>query len=173
MGAGAGPGRQGTVEQRLAIDIDDRVAEVLREVTTAVMDAITAELEVLRGERKLGPSQPDNFALETSDAALSFFDELKGRLILFGTAGLNFNHNIDFRTGRFGASGFVMYNGGKYRSDDPTAVADTVTVLQNSGTNPVNVLANDSAAPDVAAAAAIYERCRASGVGLPVALGQA
>ncbi|WAM26725.1 hypothetical protein [Myxococcus sp. NMCA1] len=34
-------------------------------------------------------------------------------------AGANFNHNIDFRTGRFGASGFVMYNGGKYVSDDP------------------------------------------------------
>jgi putative ABC transport system permease protein len=28
----------------------------------------------------------DNFALETSDAALSFFDALKGKLILFGTA---------------------------------------------------------------------------------------
>jgi hypothetical protein len=33
--------------------------------------------------------------------------------------GANFNHNIDFRMGRFGASGFLMYNGGKYRSDDP------------------------------------------------------
>ncbi|MFP2926127.1 hypothetical protein ACLESO_13080 [Pyxidicoccus sp. 3LG] len=33
--------------------------------------------------------------------------------------GANFNHNIDFRMGRLGASGFVMYNGGKYTSDDP------------------------------------------------------
>ncbi len=40
----------------------------------------------LRGFRRLNPGEPDNFALETSDAALGFFDELKGRLILFGTA---------------------------------------------------------------------------------------
>ncbi|HLM47222.1 MAG TPA: hypothetical protein VK458_25365 [Myxococcaceae bacterium] len=33
--------------------------------------------------------------------------------------GANFNHNIDFRTGPFGASGFVMYNGGRYRSNRP------------------------------------------------------
>jgi predicted ATPase len=42
--------------------------------------------EVMRGFRRLPPARPDNFALETSDAALSFFDELKGKLILFGTA---------------------------------------------------------------------------------------
>lgn len=30
--------------------------------------------------------------------------------------GANFHHNIDFRAGRFGASGFVMYNGGGYES---------------------------------------------------------
>jgi hypothetical protein len=29
------------------------------------------------GSARLGPARPDNFALETSDAALSFFDELK------------------------------------------------------------------------------------------------
>ncbi|WP_233582901.1 hypothetical protein [Corallococcus sp. CA053C] len=31
--------------------------------------------------------------------------------------GANFHHNIDFRAGRLGASGFVMYNGGSYTSD--------------------------------------------------------
>ncbi len=31
--------------------------------------------------------------------------------------GANFHHNIDFRTGRLGASGFVMYNFGAYQSD--------------------------------------------------------
>jgi hypothetical protein len=36
--------------------------------------------------------------------------------------GTNFHHNIDFRTGRLGASGFLMYNFGSYRSDR----ADTV-----------------------------------------------
>ena len=49
-------------------------------------DAMESVREALRGFRRLGPARPDNFALETSDAALSFFDELKGRLILFGTA---------------------------------------------------------------------------------------
>jgi putative ABC transport system permease protein len=49
-------------------------------------DALESVREVMRGFRRLPPSRPDNFALETSDAALSFFDELKGKLILFGTA---------------------------------------------------------------------------------------
>ncbi len=49
-------------------------------------DGIEEAREVLRGFRKLGPGDADNFALETSDAALGFFDELKGKLILFGTA---------------------------------------------------------------------------------------
>ncbi|SEU22445.1 hypothetical protein SAMN05443639_110133 [Stigmatella erecta] len=33
--------------------------------------------------------------------------------------GAHFNHNIDFRTGPFAASGFVMYNGGSYESSNP------------------------------------------------------
>ena len=33
-----------------------------------------------------------------------------------GWLGANFHHNIDFRTGRLGASGFVMYNGGRFTS---------------------------------------------------------
>lgn len=49
-------------------------------------EAIESVREVMRGFRRLPPARPDNFALETSDAALSFFDELKGKLILFGTA---------------------------------------------------------------------------------------
>jgi putative ABC transport system permease protein len=42
--------------------------------------------ESMRAFRRLGPGQNDDFELETSDAALGFFDELKGKLILFGTA---------------------------------------------------------------------------------------
>lgn len=49
-------------------------------------DGIETAREALRAFRRLGPGAADNFALETSDAALSFFDELKGKLILFGTA---------------------------------------------------------------------------------------
>ena len=42
--------------------------------------------EALRGFRRLGPSADDDFALTTSSAALSFFDGLKSKLVLFGTA---------------------------------------------------------------------------------------
>lgn len=49
-------------------------------------DGMETAREAMRGFRRLGPADDDNFALETSDAALSFFDALKGKLILFGTA---------------------------------------------------------------------------------------
>jgi putative ABC transport system permease protein len=49
-------------------------------------DGMESAREALRGFRGLGPGAADDFALETSDAALSFFDALKGKLILFGTA---------------------------------------------------------------------------------------
>jgi putative ABC transport system permease protein len=49
-------------------------------------EAIESAREVLRGMRRLPPARADNFALETSDSALSFFDDLKAKLILFGTA---------------------------------------------------------------------------------------
>ena len=49
-------------------------------------DGMEMVREAMRGFRGLGPGEPDNFALETSDAALDFFAELKGKMILFGTA---------------------------------------------------------------------------------------
>jgi putative ABC transport system permease protein len=49
-------------------------------------EAMEEARSVMRGVRRLSPSQPDNFALETSASALQFFDELKGKLIAFGTA---------------------------------------------------------------------------------------
>jgi putative ABC transport system permease protein len=65
-------------------DIDALVVQApTREM---IGDAMESVREVMRGFRRLPPARPDNFALETSDAALSFFDELKGKLILFGTA---------------------------------------------------------------------------------------
>ena len=65
-------------------DIDALVVQApTRELLDGAMESVR---EVMRGFRRLPPARPDNFALETADAALSFFDELKGRLILFGTA---------------------------------------------------------------------------------------
>ncbi len=65
-------------------------------------------------------------------------------------AGANFNHNIDFRTGPFAASGFIMYNGGEYKSSNPdTALNPSVKisglsanaeVLYNWGRTPNDVV---------------------------------
>jgi putative ABC transport system permease protein len=42
--------------------------------------------ETLRSRRKLSPGTKDNFEIETSDSALSFFTEIKGKMLVFGTA---------------------------------------------------------------------------------------
>jgi putative ABC transport system permease protein len=49
-------------------------------------DGIEAAREVMRGSRHLPPGKADNFALETEDSALEFFDGLKKQMIVFGTA---------------------------------------------------------------------------------------
>ena len=48
-------------------------------------ESMESAREVLRGERKLGPTQPDNFALETSDEALAFFEGITSKVAIFGT----------------------------------------------------------------------------------------
>ena len=52
----------------------------------AVSDGVEAAREVMRSSRRLPPGRKDNFVLETPDAALAFFDEIKSKLVLFGTA---------------------------------------------------------------------------------------
>jgi len=49
-------------------------------------DGIETAREVMRGSRHLPPDRADNFALETEDSALEFFDGLKKQMIVFGTA---------------------------------------------------------------------------------------
>jgi putative ABC transport system permease protein len=49
-------------------------------------DGMEEVRSALRGFRRLGPGEDDDFALETSDAALSFFDGIKSKMVLFGTA---------------------------------------------------------------------------------------
>jgi putative ABC transport system permease protein len=49
-------------------------------------DGMEMTRSALRGFRGLRGGDEDNFAVETSEAMLSFFDALKGKLILFGTA---------------------------------------------------------------------------------------
>jgi putative ABC transport system permease protein len=52
----------------------------------AIAEYIELAREALRPHRRLGPGDADNFGLVTQDAAFAFLDQLKGRLILFGTA---------------------------------------------------------------------------------------
>jgi putative ABC transport system permease protein len=52
----------------------------------AVIDGMEMVREAMRGFRRLGPGREDNFALETSDAALEFFAGLKSKLMIFGAA---------------------------------------------------------------------------------------
>lgn len=42
--------------------------------------------EAMRARRHLGPGDADNFAFETSESALAFFADIKGKLLAFGTA---------------------------------------------------------------------------------------
>jgi putative ABC transport system permease protein len=65
-------------------DIDGLVVQAPRE--DVLSDAMEEARSAMRGFRGLAPSQPDNFTMETSDEALSFFAELRGRMIVIGTA---------------------------------------------------------------------------------------
>jgi putative ABC transport system permease protein len=49
-------------------------------------EAMEATRAVMRGRHHLHPSQPDNFALETSDSALQFWNKLQGYLVIAGIA---------------------------------------------------------------------------------------
>ncbi|HEY0932015.1 MAG TPA: ABC transporter permease [Gemmatimonas sp.] len=51
-----------------------------------VTDGMDAAREVLRAARRLPPGKADNFALETQDEALAFFDGIKSKMVVFGTA---------------------------------------------------------------------------------------
>ncbi|MBV9879978.1 MAG: ABC transporter permease [Gemmatirosa sp.] len=52
----------------------------------AITDLEEVVRETLRARHKLGPSQPDDFSLESSGSALQFFDEIKGKMMVFGAA---------------------------------------------------------------------------------------
>jgi putative ABC transport system permease protein len=67
-----------------ANDIDGLLVKATDEI--ALQESLEATREILRSVRKVPPASPDNFQLETSDSAISFFADLKAKLILFGTA---------------------------------------------------------------------------------------
>ena len=49
-------------------------------------EAMETTRAVMRGRHHLHPSQPDDFALETSDSALAFWNKLQGYLVIAGIA---------------------------------------------------------------------------------------
>jgi putative ABC transport system permease protein len=65
-------------------DIDGLVVQAPAQAVLG--DAMEEVRSAMRGFRGLSPSQPDNFSMESADEALSFFAELRGRMIAFGTA---------------------------------------------------------------------------------------
>ena len=52
----------------------------------AMDEAMESVREGMRGHRKLRPSQPDNFAMETSQSALAFFAKIKQMMVVAATA---------------------------------------------------------------------------------------
>ncbi|MES3033656.1 MAG: ABC transporter permease [Gemmatimonadota bacterium] len=74
------PLRRLTNRQKGVID-----AVMVKSPTEAVMTSTMADVqEVMRSVRKLRPGQKDNFVLETSSSALSFFAKIKQYLVLAG-----------------------------------------------------------------------------------------
>lgn len=49
-----------------------------------MVEAQEAIRQVMRGQRGLRASQPDNFALETSESALKFWNDIKSKLVIAG-----------------------------------------------------------------------------------------
>lgn len=80
----------------------------------ALRDETKGEAFAFEGLVKSGPSSS---GLGTFTGAPRFSIERPTGTVFW--AGAHFNHNIDFRLGRFGASGFLMYNGGSYTSANP------------------------------------------------------
>lgn len=63
--------------------------------------------------------------------------------------GVNFHHNLDFRTSRFAASGFAMYNFGRYTSTGTNATALRQLDISGLGANLEGVYNWGSTANDV------------------------
>jgi putative ABC transport system permease protein len=65
-------------------DVDGLIVQApTREMLVDLQEIVR---ETMRGRRHLGPGQEDNFSFETSDSALEFFDDIKGKMLMFGTA---------------------------------------------------------------------------------------
>jgi putative ABC transport system permease protein len=65
-------------------DVDGLIVQApTREMLEDLQEVVR---ETMRSHRGLGPGEEDNFSFETSDSALQFFDEIKSKMLIFGTA---------------------------------------------------------------------------------------
>jgi len=65
-------------------DVDGLLVQAPR--AEVLSDAMEEVRSAMRSARGLSPEQSDNFTMETADEALSFFADLRGRMIAIGTA---------------------------------------------------------------------------------------
>jgi putative ABC transport system permease protein len=65
-------------------DVDGIMVQTPTSLT--MTDAMESVREVMRGRRKVRPSEPDHFFMETSASALAFMDKLKKIMTMAGTA---------------------------------------------------------------------------------------
>src|SRR5205085_11913524 len=65
-------------------DIDGLVVQAATREQIADLEDVVRE--TMRSRHRLQPSEKDDFALSSSESALAFFDEIKGRLTVFGAA---------------------------------------------------------------------------------------
>lgn len=65
-------------------DVDGLLVQAPR--AEVLSDAMEEVRSAMRSARGLSPGQSDNFTMETADEALSFFADLRGRMIAIGTA---------------------------------------------------------------------------------------
>ena len=65
-------------------DVGNFTVEAVDEAS--MNDGIERVRETMRSQRHLGPAMPDNFNVESAAAGSSFFDSIKEKLVLFGTA---------------------------------------------------------------------------------------
>ena len=65
-------------------DVDGLIVQApTREMLEDLQEVVR---ESMRSRRSLGPGEEDDFSFETSDSALQFFDDIKGKMLMFGTA---------------------------------------------------------------------------------------
>jgi hypothetical protein len=73
-----------------------------------------------------------------------------------GWLGLNAHHNIDFKAGPLGASGFVMYNGGRFDSNKPDTLLNRHVAVRGLSADAELLWNYGRTANDVATLEAVY-----------------